>query len=82
MAGTIEEVQDATAIQTVIEGTGEVTTIAGSGDVGVTNLNELSDVDLVTEGVQDGSVLVYSTTTSKWTSTLTLEKQLMNGGFF
>jgi hypothetical protein len=32
--------------------------------------------------LQEGSVLVYKTETNKWTSTLNLEDQVMNGGFF
>lgn len=43
-------------------------------------LNALKDVDV--SDLNDGSVLVYKTQTSKWTSTLTLEQQYMNGGFF
>lgn len=44
------------------------------------NLEDIANVD--STNVQNGSVLVYKTATSKWTSTLTLEDQFMNGGFF
>lgn len=78
---TIEQVQDGT-IDTVIVGEGDVTATVGGGDIGATRVDELSDVDVATQGLRDGSVLVYDTNTSKWVSTITLEKQLMNGGFF
>jgi hypothetical protein len=72
---------DISDIQTNVDASGgSITSVSGSG--GITELNELADVDVVTEGRQDGSVLVYSTATNKWTSTLKLEKQLINGGFF
>lgn len=44
------------------------------------NLASIADVD--TSNLQEGSVLVYKTATQKWTSTLNLEDQYMNGGFF
>jgi hypothetical protein len=44
------------------------------------NLQDYANVD--TANLQNGSVLVYKTTTNKWTSTLDLEDQFMNGGFF
>lgn len=85
MAG-IEEIQDGSSIATVIDSTGEITTVVsgadGSGSIGVTTLNELSDVDVITQGTQDGSVLVYKTQTNKWTSTLLLNQQYMEGGEF
>lgn len=43
-------------------------------------IGDLTDVD--TSTLQDGSVLVYSTATEKWESTITLEKQIINGGNF
>lgn len=41
----------------------------------VNALSRFSDVDLVTNGEHDGSVLVYNDTTGKWTAT-----QLLTGG--
>lgn len=41
---------------------------------------QVGDVDLTS--LTDGSVLVYRTTTSKWTSTTTLDAQNMEGGEF
>jgi hypothetical protein len=43
-------------------------------------LNSAGDVD-VTNAV-DGSVLVYSESTSKWTATQDLENQNINGGTY
>jgi hypothetical protein len=45
-------------------------------------MDYIEDVDLVTNGKLDGSVLVYKTTTNKWTSTTTLDAQNMEGGEF
>lgn len=44
------------------------------------NLESISNIDATL--LENGSVLVYKTATQKWTSTLTLEDQLMNGGHF
>jgi hypothetical protein len=43
-------------------------------------VSQIQDVDA--SNLQNGSVLVYKTATNKWTSTLNLEDQFMNGGFF
>mgnify|MGYP000574167219 CR=1 FL=1 len=43
-----------------------------------TGLSQLSDVDL--SSLDDGSVLVYSTNSGKWESTLLLEKQTVECG--
>lgn len=44
------------------------------------NLEDLVNVDKTV--LEDGSVLVYNTTTSKWVTTRLLEKQIMNAGHF
>lgn len=44
------------------------------------SIEDIANVD--TANLQNGSVLVYKTATNKWTSTLDLEDQYMNGGFF
>lgn len=41
-------------------------------------LSGMSDVDATS--LNDGSVLVYKTSTSKWTSTTLLNQQYMEGG--
>mgnify|MGYP000055166314 FL=1 len=43
-------------------------------------LGDLTDVD--TTNLQDGSVLVYNSSTTKFETTITLEKQIINGGNF
>ena len=43
-------------------------------------IGDLTDVD--TSTLEDGSVLVYNIATEKWESTITLEKQIINGGNF
>ena len=48
-----------------------------ASDMSITNM---SDVDATT--LEDGSVLVYKTNTSKWTSTRLLDKQFLEGGEF
>lgn len=48
----------------------------------VESLDFVGDVDVTTNGKQNGSVLVYRTTTSKWTATTTLDAQNMEGGEF
>ena len=48
----------------------------------VESLDFVGDIDTTTNGKQNGSVLVYRTTTSKWTATTTLDAQNMEGGEF
>jgi hypothetical protein len=45
-------------------------------------MDNIGDVDMSTEGKNNGSILVYRTTTNKWTSTRTLDAQNMEGGEF
>jgi hypothetical protein len=49
-----------------------------AGSIGLDS--NMSNVD--TSSLTNGSVLVYKTTTSKWTSTTTLDAQNMEGGEF
>jgi hypothetical protein len=48
--------------------------------VTVRKVEDIGDVDIITNGKTDGSVLVYKATTNKWTSTTTLDAQDMEGG--
>lgn len=48
----------------------------------VESLEGVGDVDTTTEGKLNGSILIYRTTTNKWTSTTTLDAQNMEGGEF
>jgi hypothetical protein len=46
----------------------------------VESISNIADVDVTTK--INGSVLVFKTTTNKWTSTTDLDAQNMEGGFF
>jgi hypothetical protein len=46
------------------------------------SLSNVGNVDMTTNGVTQGSILVYQTATSKWTSSTTLDAQDMEGGEF
>ena len=46
------------------------------------SIGSIANVDVTTNGQVNGSVLVYKTTTNKWTSTTTLDAQNMEGGEF
>ena len=46
----------------------------------VESLSNVGDVDVTTNGTVNGSVLVYKTTTNKWTSTTILDAQDVTGG--
>ena len=46
----------------------------------VESISNIADVDTTTK--INGSVLVFKTTTNKWTSTTTLDAQNMEGGEF
>ena len=48
----------------------------------VDTLASVGDVDISTNGLTTGSLLVYKTTTNRWTSTTTLSAQNMEGGEF
>jgi hypothetical protein len=44
------------------------------------SLSLVGDIDITTNGQVNGSVLVYNTSTSKWTATRLLESQDISGG--
>jgi hypothetical protein len=48
----------------------------------VESLSNIADVDMTTNGKINGSILVYKTTTNKWTASTTLDAQNMEGGEF
>ena len=83
MADTIAIVQPDEALQVAVsEG---VLTLASSNLAApavVETISNIADVDVTTNGKINGSVLVYRTTTNKWTSTTTLDAQNMEGGEF
>lgn len=45
-------------------------------------LDLVGDVDMVTNGKVNGSVLVYKTITQKWTATTVLDAQDITGGHY
>lgn len=48
----------------------------------VDTLASIGDVDTSTNGLTTGSILIYRTTTNRWTSSTTLDAQNMEGGEF
>ena len=64
-----------TQVKKVVVGTPVKRVIGGS-----LNLSGLPDVDIT--NLTDGSVLVYEISTNKWTATLDLEEQNINGGSY
>lgn len=73
----------------VITGTGSVLSDGGlpiltstmlTNPQSVDTISSIGDVDTTT--LNNGAVLVYKTTTNKWTSTTSLDAQNMEGGEF
>ena len=64
----------------VSEGTIVLSSSSLANPAVVESLSNILDVDVTTK--INGSVLVYKTTTNKWTSTTTLDAQNMEGGEF
>ena len=66
------------------QGTSEVVAVGIQGPQGIQGpaialtINNATDIDR--SNLSDGSVLVYKTTTSKWTSTTVLDSQDVTGG--
>jgi len=48
----------------------------------VESISNIADVDVTTNGKLNGSLLVYRTTTNKWTASTTLDAQNLEGGEF
>ena len=48
----------------------------------VDSISNIADVDIITNGKVNGSILVYKTSTNKWTSSTVLDGQNMEGGEF
>jgi hypothetical protein len=84
MADTVAVVTPNEAITVAVsEGTYALTsstTLVNPTTVG--SIASIGDVDTSTNGLQTGSILIYKTTTNKWTSTRTLDAQNMEGGEF
>jgi hypothetical protein len=83
MSDTIAIVQTDEALQVAVsEG---VLTLASSNVANpavVESISNIADVDVTTNGKVNGSILVYRTTTNRWTSTTSLDAQDMEGGEF
>jgi hypothetical protein len=81
MTDTIAIVQPDEALQVAVsEG---VLTLSSSNVANpsvVESMSNIADVDTAVK--VNGSILVYKTTTNKWTSTTTLDAQNMEGGEF
>lgn len=81
MSDTIAIVQPDEALQVAVsEGVLTLSSSNVSNPSVVESLSNIADVDTTTR--VNGSVLVYKTTTNKWTSTTTLDAQNMEGGEF
>ena len=81
MTDTIAIVQPDEALQVAVsEG---VLTLSSSNVASPSVVESMSDIgDVDTTVKANGSILVYKTTTNKWTSTTTLDAQNMEGGEF
>jgi hypothetical protein len=84
MADTIAVVEPDEALTVAVsEGTFVLTTSSNLANPAVVeSMDNIADVDMTTNGKNNGSVLVYKTTTNKWTATTTLDAQNMEGGEF
>jgi hypothetical protein len=86
MADIIAVVDDPTqSIITATTSTGGTTIITNSNltnvdSINVSSLSAIGNVDTTT--LNNGAILIYKTTTNKWTSTTTLDGQNMEGGEF
>lgn len=78
--------QEGSTLETQVSGSGSGSSSSSSsitsGQTSGLPLSENSEVDVVAEGLVNGSVLVYRTATSKWTSTINLNAQNMDAGEF
>jgi hypothetical protein len=83
MADTIAIVEPDEMLQVAVsEGVLTLSSTGLTNPAVVESLSNVADVDVTTNGRLNGSVLVYKTTTNKWTSTTTLDAQNMEGGEF
>lgn len=84
MADTIAVVEPDEALTVAVsEGTYVLNTQSDlSNPAVVESMSNIADVDITTNGLVSGSILVYKTATNKWTSTTLLNEQNMEGGEF
>lgn len=73
-------------ITVAVDSTGSATQVSSIGIQGPSSadvpLSSNVEIDVTTNGKVDGSILVYKSATSKWTSTKTLDAQNMEGGHY
>ena len=72
--------QNTNTVSVNTQSNSEVIAVGIQGPAGPNFITHSSDVDATI--LNNGSVLVYKTSTSKWTSTTTLDAQNMEGGEF
>jgi len=83
MADTIAIITPDEALSVAVsEGVLTLASSTVSNPAVVESITNIADVDVTTNGKLNGSLLVYRTTTNKWTSTTTLDAQNMEGGEF
>ena len=84
MADTIAVVEPDEALTVAVsEGTYVLNTQSDLSNPSVVeSMSNIADVDITTNGLISGSILVYKTATNKWTSTTLLSEQNMEGGEF
>jgi len=81
MSDTIAIVQPDEALQVAVsEGVLTLSSSNVANPAVVESMSDIADVDATIK--VNGSILVYKTTTNKWTSTTTLDAQNMEGGEF
>jgi len=62
------------------QGTTEVVAVGIQGPSGPSGITTAGDVDV--SNLENGSVLVYKSSSSMWTATTTLEQQNLEGGHY
>ena len=83
MADTVAIVQPDESLQVAVsEGTLVLSSTNLANPAVVESVSNIADVDVTTNGKINGSILIYRTTTNKWTASTTLDAQNMEGGEF
>jgi hypothetical protein len=72
--------QSSKVVSVNTQGTTEVVSVGVQGPSGPNNISTATDVDV--SDLEDGSVLVYKSSSLKWKATRTLEQQNLEGGHY
>lgn len=82
MADTIATISDENTTITISSEQGFITVAGVDNTISVSgsSITNAGDIDATTNGLTDGSMLVYKTSSSKWVATTTLEEQEITGG--